>query len=62
MNTKQMQAALSKIKSPKAVAPDQPLAERVAVTIGAVPSNVRGFLDTVSTSYRYHEAVRKGQL
>lgn len=63
MNTKQMQAALAKI-NPKAqaAATHEPFAQRVAVTLGALPSNAKGFLATIGTSYQYHEAVRRGDI
>lgn len=69
MNTKQMQQALAKInpKSGKAVAePNEPLLARAGHVVGAVVPVVRKNADTffsaMSTSYRYNEAVRKGQL
>lgn len=66
MNTKQMQAALAKINPTKAVkaTTQEPLAARVASTLGsAVPvarKNIGVFTSAFSTSYQYHEAVRKG--
>lgn len=67
MNTKQMQAALAKINPTKAtakVATHEPFAARVAGVLGAaVPvarKNVGTFTSAFSTSYQYHEAVRKG--
>ena len=70
MNTKQMQAALSKInpKSTKAPASAEhdPLIARAAATLGAaipvVRTNVNVFTKAFSTSYQYHEAQRKGLL
>lgn len=67
MNTKQMQAALAKINPAKASvkAPThEPMTERIAKAFGAaVPvarKNVGTFTSAFSTSYQYHEAVRKG--
>ena len=70
MNTKQMQAALSKInpKSTKAPASAdrEPLLARAASTLGAaIPvarANVGTFTSAFATSYKYHEAQRKGLL
>ena len=71
MNTKQMQAALAKInpKTAKASAKAddrEPLLVRTAATLGAaIPvarANVGTFTSAFATSYRYHDAVRKGQL
>ena len=36
--------------------------EGLAIGVGAMPSAALTFRDTVRDSYRYHEAVRKGQL
>lgn len=68
MNTKQMQAALAKINPTKAVAitasTHEPIVQRVAGALGsALPvarKNVSVFTKAFSTSYQYHEAVRKG--
>ncbi|MHB1098687.1 MAG: hypothetical protein ACYCZR_03955 [Burkholderiales bacterium] len=62
MNTKQMQAALAKINpKSKAVAVEHvTVAQRVATTIGAVPSGTLGFFADIGTSFKYHEAKRKG--
>lgn len=70
MNTKQMQAALAKInpKTAKATAvkaaTHEPIVQRVAGALGAavpvVRTNVGIFTSAFSTSYQYHEAVRKG--
>ena len=68
MNTKQMQAALAKINPTKATAvkaaTHEPIVQRVAGALGAaVPvarKNVGVFTSAFSTSYQYHEAVRKG--
>ena len=63
MNTKQMKAALAKVSPAKAKAvTTEPLSARVATTLGAVPSNTLGFFDAVATSFKYHEAARKGLL
>ena len=71
MNTKQMQAALAKInpKAAKAQAvaePREPMAARIAAALAAVKpvvhGNVNTFTKAFSTSYQYHEAVRKGLL
>lgn len=69
MNTKQMQAALAKINPAPAKATAKApthdaFAARVASALGAaVPvarKNVGTFTSAFSTSYQYHEAVRKG--
>jgi len=72
MNTKQMQAALAKINPTKATKATkatthevrEPFAERVAGALAAVVPvarmNVGVFTKAFSTSYQYHEAVRKG--
>lgn len=70
MNTKQMQAALAKInpKSAKAAqaVESEPLLARAGAIVGAtvpvVRKNADTFFSAMSTSYRYNEAVRKGQL
>jgi hypothetical protein len=61
--TRLMKARLASIKPQVA----QPSAggswlEGTALVLGAVPSAAVGFLDSVRTSYQYHEAVRKGEL
>lgn len=71
MNTKDMKAQLATIKAKrtKSVAPDTTHIEEesswidgTAQFIGAVPSATFGFFDAISTSYKYHEAKRKGLL
>lgn len=64
MNTKQMQAALAKInpKSKAAQTEHVSVKERIASTIGAVPSGTIGFFADIGTSFKYHEAKRKGLL
>lgn len=72
MNTKQMQAALAKTnpkpKATKAVThePSDPLLARAGHIVGAaipvVRKNTDTFFSAVRTSYRYNEAVRKGEL
>lgn len=72
MNTKQMQAALDKInpksKAAKAVTHEasEPLLARAGYVVGAAIPTIRKNTDTffsaVRTSYRYNEAVRKGEL
>ena len=71
MNTKQMQAALAKINPKSKVAktahePSEPVLARAGAVIGAAVPVVRKNADTffaaMRTSYRYNEAVRKGDL
>jgi hypothetical protein len=73
MNTKQMQAALAKVvptydvrEVTVASEPAEPLLARAGAVLGAAVPVVRASTDTffsaLRTSYRYHEAVRKGQI
>ena len=62
MNIKQMEAALTKAspKSKASVNESTPFHLTVAETLGAIPSNAKGFFAAIGTSYKYNEAVRKG--
>ena len=61
--TRLMKARLAALR-PEAAQPaaSSSWLEGIALVMGAVPSAVVGFGDSVKTSYQYHEAVRKGQL
>jgi hypothetical protein len=68
MNIKQQRAALAKLSPKKAAA--APEGEGIVTTlrdgtvnlVGAAVPSVKSFFSDIATSYRYHEAVRKGQL
>ncbi len=67
MNIKQQRAALAKLTPKKAAAPEgdgfvTAVRDTTVNVIGATVPSVKSFFSDIGTSYKYHEAVRKGQL
>lgn len=70
-NVNEMKSQLATIKAKRVVKPtkdsapdvqsdDMSFLEGTAVVLGAVPSATKGFFANIGTSYKYHEAKRKG--
>lgn len=70
MNAQQMKQQLATIKARKVKTPNSPEVsddesswiDATATFAGAVPSATIGFFSNIGTSFKYHEAKRKGLL
>lgn len=64
MNIKQQRAALAKLNPQAKVASstDTSWRDTVVNAVGATPIAVTSFFGDIKTSYKYHKAVREGQL